>query len=98
MSDAEILRVLREHPVPELAEHYLTIFESFCRILLKVLDCGVLATKVFILMYMYRREWTCTELARMTQSHRQKVNAALHVLRKKGLVERVSPHKWRIKM
>jgi len=98
LSDAEVLRVLREHTAPELAEHYLINIESFCRLLLKVLDCGVLATKIFILMYQFRRDWTCSELAKETGSYRQHVNTKLQMLRKKGLVERVSRYKWRLKL
>lgn len=81
----------------ELAEHYLMTIDSFCRTVLKVLDCGVLATKVFIVMYQHRRGWTCRELAREINDYRQNVNKALHKLWKEGFVERVSLHRWRIK-
>ena len=96
MSEAEVLRVIREHLVYELAEHYLINIESFCRLLLKVLDCGVLATKIFIVMYQYRRDWTCSELAKETRNYRQNVYRALQALRRKGVVERVSKYKWRL--
>ena len=96
MSENEVLRVLREYTAYELAEHYLISSQSFCRMLLKVLDCGVLAAKIYIVMYPYQRDWTCSELARETGSHRQHVNRKLHDLRKKGVVERVSRHKWRL--
>ena len=98
MSEAEVLRVIREHLVYELAEHYLINVESFCRLLLKVLDCGVLAAKVFIVMYLYQREWTCSDLARETGSYRQHVHTKMQMLRKKGVVERVSRYKWRLRL
>jgi hypothetical protein len=86
----DIVRVTREHTCYELAEHYLSNIDSFSKLLLTVLDCGVLATKVFIVMYIQRREWTCSELAAATASYKQKVNIALHKLGKMGFVERVS--------
>ncbi|MBS7617357.1 hypothetical protein KEJ25_01920 [Candidatus Bathyarchaeota archaeon] len=89
----EVLRVVREHTCYELAEHYILKVEGFYRLLLQALECGVPAAKVFLTMWMNRREWTCSELAAATSSHRQKVNEALKKLMRKGLVERVN-RKW----
>lgn len=95
-SPPEVLKVVREHTCYELAEHYLLRVEGFCRLFQEALDCGVQAAKIFVTMYAYRREWTCSELAAATSSHRQKVNVALKRLMAKGLVERVNSHKWRL--
>jgi len=94
--ESKVLRVLRECTAYELAEHYLANIEKFCSVLLKALDCGTLAAKIFILMYQHRREWTCTELARMIGSHRQNVHRALKKLCRRGFVDRVSRSKWRL--
>lgn len=96
-SESEVLRVVREHARYELAEHYLLKVEVFYRLLLEALNCGVQAARVFLTMYAYRREWTCSELAAATSSHRQKVNKALKKLMERGLVERVGNRKWRLK-
>ncbi|MCS7114106.1 MAG: hypothetical protein RMJ15_04125 [Nitrososphaerota archaeon] len=93
---SEVLRVAREHTCYELAEHYLLKVEGFCKLFLEALDCGIPAAKVFLIMYAYRRDWTCSELAASTSSHRQKVNVALKRLMGKGLVERVDRHRWRL--
>lgn len=89
---------MKSHLAVELAEHYLLNVESFCNLILEVLDLGTLATKVFLAMYQHRREWTSGELAREVGSHRQHVYRALRDLEKGGFVQRVSRFKWRIKM
>lgn len=93
---SEVLRVVREHTCYELAEHYLSNFEFFGRLVLEALDCGVLAAKIFIIMYLNRKLWTSSELASAAASYRQKVNVALRKLSDEGLVERVNRHKWRV--
>ena len=90
-----VLRVLKTHSAFELAERYLVDVESFCGILLEVLDLGTLAAKVFIVMYQHRLEWTTVELAGMVGDHRSNVYVMLRLLEKKGFVQRVSRNKWR---
>lgn len=90
-----VLRVLKTHSAFELAERYFFDVERFCEILLEVLDLGTLATKVFILMYQHRREWSTRELAEMVKEHRSNIYVALRLLERKGFVQRVSRNKWR---
>ncbi|MEM3798211.1 MAG: hypothetical protein QXY74_07255 [Candidatus Bathyarchaeia archaeon] len=96
LRQSEVLRVTREHTCYELAEHYLLKVDFFGKLLLEALDCGVLAAKIFLIMYLNRRLWASSELASAAASYRQKVNVALRRLSDKGLVERVDRHKWRI--
>ena len=93
--EEEILEVLRGHSAYELAQFYLFNIERFCEIVLEVLDLGTLATKVFILMYQRRREWSSKELAEMVKDHRSNVYVTLRLLERKGFVQRVSRNKWR---
>jgi predicted transcriptional regulator len=93
---SEVLRVIREHTCYELAETYVLRVEKLCKLLLEVLDCGTLCAKVFIVMYMQRGDWTCSDLAHATSSYRQKVYNALKKLLAKGYVRRVSRHKWTV--
>ena len=94
----DVLRAQKEHTSYELAEHHVVSKERFARLILEVLDYGVLATKVFVVMYLHRREWTCPELAKEVNNYRQNVNKELRKLREKGYVERISRHKWRIRV
>lgn len=91
-----VFRVLKTHSAFELAERYLFDVERFCILLLEVLDLGTLATKVFIVMYQRRREWTTVELAGMVKDHRSNVYLALRRLEGKGFVQRLSRTKWRL--
>ena len=94
--DSAILHVLRSHSAYELAEQHLFTIETFCNIVLQVLDLGTLATKIFIAMYQQRQEWTAIELARMVKDYRPNVYVALCRLEKRGFVERVSRSRWRL--
>ena len=94
--ETAILEVLRSHSAYELAERYLFNIETFCSLVLQVLDLGTLATKIFIAMYQQRQEWTAIELARMVKDHRPNVYVALCRLEKRGLVERVSRSRWHL--
>ncbi len=60
------------------------------------MGCGVLAAKLFIVMYMYGGEWTCRELSLRVKRCRQNIHKALTRLEKKGLIIRSSTHKWRV--
>ena len=95
-SEEEILKVLREHTAPELAQLYLFNVDAFCELLLDVLDLGTLATKLFLVLYRHRREWTTTELARAAKDYRPNVYVTLLRLEKQKFVERVSRNKWRL--
>ena len=95
--ESEILEVIRKHTAYELAEKYLLDIQRFCSVLLRVLDCGALAAKIYILMFMYRRDWTCTELALELRRNRQNVFRALKTLERRGFIIRVSRTKWHIK-
>ena len=96
--DAAILDILRSHSAYELAEQSLFNIETFCNIVLQVLDLGTLQTKVFITMYQRKREWSVAELAREVNSYRQHVNSALHDLEKKRFVSHISRGKWKVRM
>ena len=97
-SDLDILEVIREHTAYELAEKYLLDIDSFCNVLFRVLECGVLAARIYILMFIYRREWTCAELSRELRRSRTNVFKALQRLYRRGFVKRVSRTKWLIKL
>ena len=98
--DEEILEVLRNHPAPELAELYLSYVkpdaERFCNLFLTVLDLGTLATKLFLVLYTRRGQWSTMELTRALKDYRPNVYVALCRLEKKGFIERVSRNTWRL--
>ena len=96
--DSAILNVLRSHSAYELAEQHLFNIETFCNLILQVLDLGTLHTKVFLFMYQQKGEWSAAELAREVGSYRQHVTRALHDLEKKSFVTPVSRGKWKIRM
>ena len=96
--ETAILEVLRSHSAFELAQQYLFNIETFCNLVLEVLDLGTLQTKVFLVMYQQKGEWSAAELARKVSSYRQHVNRALHDLEKRGLVSRISRNKWKLRM
>ena len=96
--ESEILEVIRKHTAYELAENYLLDINRFLSILFRVLDCGVLSAKIYILMFMNRREWTCMELAGELRRNRTNIYKALQRLKRRGFVIRVSRTKWRVKL
>ena len=98
--EEEILEVLRKHSAYELAQFYLSNVkfnaEGFCELFLEVLGLGTLATKIFLVLYTYRGEWSTMELARAVKDYRPNVYVALLRLEKEKFVERVSRNKWRL--
>ena len=59
---------------------------------------GLLPLRVYILMYMNRgKEWRTAEIAKTFGEYRQNITRALRKLEEYGYVERLSPHRWKIK-
>jgi predicted transcriptional regulator len=94
--EEEIFEVLKKHSAYELAQLYFFNVEGFCGLVLEVLDLGTLATKLFLVLYRHRREWTTVELGRSLKAYRPNVYVALLRLEKKQFIERISRNRWRL--
>ena len=55
---------------------------------------GFLASKIFVLLYFDRKEWTTGEMAKELDNHRSNVHVSLRGLERSGLVRRVSRLTW----
>jgi len=96
LAEHHVLGILKSLSVYELTIRYLFGIEGFCNAVTEALRCGVLATRVFMIMYRHGGEWTCRELAEKTGRCRQNVYKALTKLEKTGLAVRSSIHRWRL--
>ena len=92
--DERIIEVLRTVPPYELARERVEGVENFSDMVLKVLEQGALAARVYIKMYLSQGEWSTVEMSRVLCLDWSVVYRALKRLEKIGIIKRISRHKW----
>jgi predicted transcriptional regulator len=91
-SSKELVSAL-DLPIREVIQYYAKE-DLLLNSLFKVLDLGVLPTRIYLTMYRCRKIWKTSELAKIVGQARPHVYEALMKLCKAGFVDRVSRTEW----